>query len=238
MAEMTNKQRFFETIAAIQSGKKQSQEVPLEIRKLAKTMNAGDVGKFCSSKADLREKKALLATLKEIRGSSASVLQEDDSTQEVNPIAKTFTIKDNFDQFVKKHIGQPILPKELEALDNFQDVKPTKIERTQVTYETSDAFGNNTSTIIKKMKDSGQFSFNAFQKTTKVEKKEPEDEAPPESPEPESNGPGAPAPEPAPEVEQNPTSDKDDIMITKSTLFTDDIKGGALFVDFLKKLDL
>ena len=38
--------------------------------------------------------------------------------------------------------------------------------------------------------------------------------------------------------EQKKEEEKDDIIITKSVLFKDDIKGAAILVEFLKKLDL
>ena len=236
MAQPIKKQqRFFKLVHEVQTGKKSPSEVPDNVRKMARKIGVRDSANFVSSKAQLREKRAVLAMLKELR--EPMNLQEDE--KETNPVAKQFTVKDDYEAYVKRHVGQPFDPKELEAVDNFQESQATKIERTEIRYETTDSFSNSTTVVIKKMKDSGQLSFIAFTKHSKIEPEEDEEsmEEPMVPDSSETNGPGAPAPEPTPEPE-SPTEEKDDVIIFKSILFTDEIKGGAILSDFLKKLDI
>ena len=50
--------------------------------------------------------------------------------------------------------------------------------------------------------------------------------------------PGSPTPPPTETPEKQEEKEKDDIIVTKSVLFKDDIKGAAILIEFLKKLDL
>lgn len=221
--------RFFGLVRAVQKGEKPEGEVSPEVRKVAKTVSPKDAGDFASSVAELKNKKAMIEILKDIR--EPMYLEE----TETNPVAKTFNVKDDFEKYVKRYVGQPFSPKEVEALNSFKEAKPTKIERIEIRFENTDEFQNTTTTIVKKMKDSGQFSFNAFTKHTKVEP-EPEPEQP-ESLEPTDAN--APPEIPMKEVDATPMEEpSDDIIVTKSILFKDEIKGAALLVEFLKKLDL
>jgi hypothetical protein len=114
------------------------------------------------------------------------------------------------------------------------------------------------------MKDSGQFSFISFQKhenpiEDKAEDKDKEMNvggppdltggAPadlnnlgglPEIPGSETPPGSAIPPTESPEQKQEKEKEesKDDIIVTKSILFKDDIKGAAILIEFLKKLDL
>lgn len=222
--------RFFGLVRAVQKGEKPSSEVGPEVRKVAGSISSKDAGDFASSVAELKTKKAVLEMLKDIR--EPMYLNE----QETNPVAKTFNVKDDFERYAKRYVGQPFSPKELEALDTFQETKPTKIDRIEIRYETTDEFQNTTSTILKKMKDSGQFCFTAFTKHTKVEAEEEPEQ--PESLEPDDST--VPKPPPLQEQQDPAPMDepKDDIIVTKSTLFNDEIKGAAVLAEFLKKLDL
>lgn len=303
-------QRFFGLVRAVQKGEKSSSDVSPEVRKVANSISAKDASDFASSVAEVKLKKAVLEILKDIR--QPMYLQE----QETNPVAKTFTVKDDFEKYVKRYIGQPLSPKELEAIDNFENAKPTKIERAEIRYENTDEFKNTSTTIVKKMKDSGQFSFNAFTKHKKMEiepdEKGGEESSMPPGNEPmggeeppmfEGTGPGEDSPYPKSgfgkakkgsdsfwwhhpqtnidwdaikkakerkekgetdppnlgdtlnklkknkkppgiteqdeEQKETPMEDpKEDVIVTKSVLFKDEIKGAAILAEFLKKLDL
>jgi hypothetical protein len=232
-------QRFFKAVQAAKS----NPNAPRHLKKVADSMTDKDISDFASSLAELRTKKAMLSVLKDIR--EPMYLNEDDEGA-VNPIAKEFHVKDDFQTYVKRYLGQPLSPKELEAVNTLKEVKPSKIERTELWYETSDDFKNSTTTIIKKMKDGNQFSFNAFQKHETAQPEE-KPEQPPGGMEPPP-GPGGPeqpaepgapeTPPTEPETEQPAVEEKDDITVTKSVLFKDEIKGGSILVEFLKKLDL
>ena len=223
MPSHSEKQRkFFGLIRAIQKGNI-PKNASSHVKNIANKISGKAAADFASNIAELQTKKEVLSILKEIR--NPQCLQENS-----NPLAKQFTVKDNFETYVKRYLGQPLFPKELEALQNFDKSKPTKIDRTEIRFETTDDFNNTTSTIIKKMKDSGQFSFNAFTKHSKVE---PKDE------QPSDNGSAEIPQEPNQEPNQKTSNDdKDDIVISKSVLFNDEIKGAAILVEFLKKIDI
>ena len=250
-AQSEKQRRFFGLVRAVQKGDKSPHEVSPELRKAAKSISAKDAGDFARSVAELKTKKAMLSILKDCR--NPLYLDEGDDTIGVNPIAKEFHVKDDFEVYVKKFIGQPFSPKELEAVNTFKEVKPSRVERTEIWYENTDDFQNSTTTVIKKMKDGTQFSFNAFTKHTTTQPEEEPEQPPmggteqppmggPEQPtEPGAAGEpiGAPAPEtPETEPEQPMEEEKDDIIVSKSPLFKDEIKGGAILVELLKKLDL
>jgi len=238
MPSKSEKQRrFFGLVRAIQKGDKSSSSASPAARKVAGSISAKDAGDFASSVADIKVKKAVLEILKDIH--EPMYLDEE---KETNPVAKMFTVKDDFEKYAKRYVGQPLSQKELEAIDNFKEAKPTKIERIEIHYENTDEFQNQTTTILKKMKDSGQFCFTAFTKHTKIEPEpEPEDtidnagETPPAGAPPEGEGlpPMKEVQDPVPMEEP-----KEDIIITKSTLFKDEISGAAILAEFLKKLDI
>lgn len=240
-AHSEKQKHFFQLIRAVQKGEKPSHEVSPELRKVAGSISTKDAEDFASSVVkELKIKKAVLSILKDIR--EPMYLDESDEGQ-TNPISKEFHIKDDFQLYVKKYLGQPLSPKELEAVNTLKEVKPTKVERTEIWYETSDDFKNSTVTIIKKMKDGDQFSFNAFQKHSSARPEEEKPEEPmgginePGAPS-QPTEPGAPTPTSEPTEEMPIEEEKDDIIVTKSILFKDEIKGGSILVEFLKKLDL
>ena len=87
----------------------------------------------------------------------------------INPVATTFHVKEEWATYIKPYVGQPFTPKELDALGNFKEKQPITTARTEIWYKTTDTFGISHITVIKKMKDSGQFSFTSFQKQEKPE---------------------------------------------------------------------
>lgn len=212
--------RFFGLVRGVQSGKVKPSSVSAGVRKVARSISAKDAGDFASSVAEMRVKKAVLSILKEIQ--EPMYLNE----VEINPIAKTFNQTAKFEEYIKKFQGLPISPKEMEAVNNFKGVKPTKIERNQIRFETTDTFNNSTTVVVKKLREGSQFVFTAFTKFSQTK---------PEEPEEQPVDPNAP---PEPEEPEVPEGEMDDIVVTKSASFNDDIKGGAILAEFLKKLDL
>jgi hypothetical protein len=219
-AKSEKQRRFFGLVRGVQSGKVHPSKVGPEVRKVAHGISTKDAEDFASSIAELKVKKAVLAVLKELH--EPMYLNE----IEVNPVAKTFNQTGKYEEYVKKFQGMPISPKEMEAITGFQGAKPTKIERTQIRFENTDTFNNSTTTVIKKLREGSQFVFTAFTKFDQTQPEEPED-APID--------PNAP---PQPEEPAVPEEEMDEIVVTKSTSFNDDIKGGAILAEFLKKLDL
>jgi hypothetical protein len=128
---------------------------------------------------------------------------------------------------------------------------PVTLARTEVWYKGVDQFGISKTTLIKKLEDSGQLSFISFQKSDeKPEPTKPEDElgaepgadlgGPPEMPqgEPPPGSSIPPAESGEEEKKKEVEKEKEDITVTKSIPFKDDIKGAAILIKFLKKLDL
>lgn len=220
--------RFFQLVKAVQNGERSQGQVDASVRKAAKSMNKTDVEAFANSVAEWKQKKTALSILKDIH--EPMYLNE----EETNPIAKTFTEKTEFEKYVARFIGQPLSPKEAEAVNTFKDAKPTKNTRNEIRYETTDSFTNSTITVVKKLKENTQFVFTAFTKHTPVEKDEPEQSPDMGMP----LDPSMPAPPPSPAPSQPEKPDVDEVIVTKSVSYTDEIKGGAILAEFLKKLDI
>jgi hypothetical protein len=76
-------------------------------------------------------------------------------------ITKTIT-------FVEENEGANILADLLIKLE-LQDQKPIETVRYYIKYETTDEFGNNNTTVIKKLKEGNQFCWTAFSKYERAE---------------------------------------------------------------------
>jgi len=303
-AHSKKQKQFFQMVRAVQTGNVSPSKVGPAVRKVAKSISVKDAGDFAKSVAELKVKKAILSILKDSR--EPMYLEEG----ETNVIVKEFNVEGKFEEYVKRFLGQRLSEKELEAVNTFQKVKPTKIESTQIRYETTDAFKNSNTTIIKKLKEGIDFVFVAFTKFSKAEKPEDQQQMDQNAggmggmsnptgvggmgssgglmevkksepqiylnwPEPKklwlmevgpmdplgatpaagAMPPALSSPPPFPSVgpatamapmtgTQKSTDQRkkemniDDIVIKKSTTFNDDIKGGAILAEFLKKLDL
>ena len=170
----------------------------------------------------------------------------------------------DFDSYTNQRRGIEMTPKEQQAILNFTKAKPTKRDKFFVEYETTDAFGNNTTTIIKKLRDGGQYVWTAFAKHESSEDKEiptsgEEKEAPskpdlsklkeaapipsmptkPSQPtKPVSTKPAPVKPAPIEKPEDEEVVVDDPIRITKTVPFVDDIEGSDTLADLLNKLDV
>lgn len=211
-AKSEKQRRFFGLVRGVQSGDVSPDKVSSHVKKVAKDISAKDASDFAKGVANEESKKKMLDFLKELK------MPQPINEEEINPIAKQFTVKDDYEKYIKRYVGQPFLPKELEALTNFKESKPSKITRTDIRFDTTDEFNNNTSAVIKKMKDSGKFSYTAFIKHTKAN--------------PDEN------PEQPPTDQLDQTGEREDITVAKSTLFSDEIEGASILTEFLKKIDI
>jgi len=201
-----SQRRFFGLVRKLQKGEIHPSKVSPEVRKATKSISPKDAEDFAStSEKDLpfKVKKEILAVLKEIR--KPMMLNE----EETNPVAKSFTQKGKYEDYIKRFVGMPMSPKELEAINNHKEIKPVKTDRNEIRYETTDDFGNNTTTVIKKLREGNQFVFTSFSKYAQLKAKDPAQ-----------------------------SQEMDDVVVTKSLSFEDEIKGGAILSEFLKKLDL
>ena len=134
----------------------------------------------------------------------------------------------------------------------------------EVWYKGTDEIGMNKTTVIKKLKDGGQFSYNAFVKSEKpvpvgqkdlgaggggndlglppLEEQGPQMggtmPTPPATPPPGSANPPTTPDDPTDDQEKKKedNKEKEKVTLTKSILFEDEIKGAAILVEFLKKI--
>ncbi len=97
-----------------------------------------------------------------------NLVSEDEFTSTTPPdqkvIAKTFNTKGDFDTYILQRRGIEITPKERQAIIGLKQIKPTQQDKFFIKYETSDEFGNNDTTVIKKLKEGNQFCWTAFSK--------------------------------------------------------------------------
>lgn len=182
------------------------------------------------------QKKRLLLALKNIReeytgniGGETDIQNADclvsEEDQETNIIAKTFDTKADFDSYVNQFRGIQMTPKEQQSIIGYKNSKPVAQDKFFVKYETSDNFGNNNTTVIKKLREGSQFCWTALSKN------EPADSNPEKS---LNKG----------EIESDNQSKNsgvtvlDTIRITKTITFVDDIDGANILGDFLRKLEV
>jgi hypothetical protein len=256
-SKSSKQQHFFQAVKRA----KHDPNAPSHLKKVADSMSDSDIDDFANSLAELKTKKAILSVLKDIRD-PMYLNEEGEEPTAIDPVATTFHVKEEWATYIKPYIGQPFSPKEIDALGNFKEKQPTTTNRTEIWYKTTDAFSISHITVIKKMKDSGQFSFTSFQKYDKPESDEEKEKkeqdkqmnaggldnnapetdmgGPPEAPQ-GSAPPGSalpPTTKPNEPEQQEKEDNKEDIIVTKSVLFKDDIKGAAVLIEFLKKLDL
>jgi len=214
-AKSEKQKRFFQMIRGLQTGKISPSKVSAKMKKAAKSISAKDAHDFATGKIQKEEKKKVLKILKEI--AEPMYLNE----EQTNPIAKNFIQKDIFDDYIRKFKGNIFSSMELESINNFIDSKPTIVEKDSIKYESNDQFNNNTTTVIKKLKEGNQFVYTSFSKYTKSTQNSDEKK----------------------NIEKNPESNvvednKDEISITKSISFDNDIKGGEILSSFLRRLDI
>lgn len=172
--------------------------------------------------------------------------------QERNVISKTFDMKGDFDNYINQRRGIEITQKEQQAVINYAEAKPIRVDRFFIKYETTDPFGNNESTVIKKLKEENQFCWTAFSKTESANKEEEEQPEGSEKPVP-TKEPGikeiAPIPSKPSGIPKQPViparnnknaniTIDNTIRITKSITFIDEIEGANILADFLETLEI
>lgn len=238
--------------------------------------------KECMTEEQKRKLLGLLKTVKEeytgnvggetdIRNADNMMVAEDEftarETPEPNVIAQTYDTQADFDSYVRVRRGIEMTSKEQEAIANFREIRPIKQDKFHVEFRTTDDFGNNDTTIIKKLMQDGTFTWVAFSKhETAEEEGKPDDEKAedekggkeegggeePELPpltevaptQPQQAAPATPSqpqsqPQPPPKPEEDDTVEvKDPIRVTKSVTFSNDTEGSDTLTDFLQKLDI
>lgn len=228
-AKSQKQRKLFGLVHAVQKGERSPTQVSRTVRRLAHKMDPKSVKDFAATSEKnlpLKVRMEMLNTLKEF--SEPIRLQEG----QTNPVAKEFTKTAIYDQYIQKFVGLPFSQKELESINNYTEVKPSKIDKNQIRYESSDQFNNNTTTVVKKLREGSQFAYTAF--TKYVQTKPSPDKEQPTQP----SQPGAPGQPPAAPTVTPAGPQPEDIIVAKSVAFADDISGSKTLSDFLRKLDL
>ena len=226
------------------------------IRKFKKTMTLEQKQRLLKALHSLKEEyTGNVGGETDIMNADSPQVNEDEFTSAIKPernvVAKTFDTHADFDSYVNQRRGIEMTPKEQQAVLGYRQAKPTQQDKFFVKFETTDDFGNNDTTVVKKLKDGNQFTWTAFSKhETAEEEGKPEEEpvkeaspAPPSQPAKAapSTPSNQPAPQPAPQPGQPDETEltvDDPIRITKTITFTDDSEGSNILGDFLRKLDL
>ena len=235
-----SKYMFMYKVYGIQKGIIPRHTTSAKIKKAAKKIHPDSVKEFLIKPSqnlsdDIRYE--IISVLKEIREPMS--LQEQE--QSINPIAKTFTKKGDFDQIVNSYRGVQLATKEKQAVHNFMETKPSKMDNFNIVYNTTDDFGNNTDTTIKKLKDAntGNFVWTAITKYSNTNKQEePESEEPPAGITPPTSPPEQPQPVQEQDMETTAPPGEDELVFTISAPFKDDAQGSEIIGSFLKELDL
>lgn len=248
-ARSEKQRRFFYLVKATQQGKVSPKRVGSNVSKAATNMSPQDVDDFTHGK-NLPKKKLeeIINCLEGLRVDSLGTPieptleyktdvqfdttgkpidphflgEEGDSETEQNPIANTFTQSGKkFEEYVGEFDGIQFSPKESEAIYLYktEPITPTKEDEAKkvpikyVKYQKTDDFSSNT-TIILKQRQGNDLVFTAFQ-LNKPAQEEPTDQANPEE-----------------------TPDTDNIQVSKSKSFRDEIEGGKVLSDMLQKLEI
>ena len=219
-----NQRKFMWVVHGIQKGKVSPGNAGDKAAKAARTMNPSDVKDFLMQECGLKEcgkdaKVRLLKALKEVSGGGPSEpmnLEAYEEEPKRNVISSTKTLHGDYDKTLTMYRGIQFTPKEAQAIQNFTDAKPTKLDRFFVKYDKADDFGNNTDITVKKLQEGGKFIYVAFVKSRSGEEEMPEEPA---------AGPEGGAPPP-----QEPN--EEEIKIIKSTPI-DDQEGSEILTNFL-----
>ncbi len=216
-AKSQSQRKFFYLVKALQEGKVSPKSVGSKISKAASKITPQSVNNFIGSsklpKDKLEEMVGLIKELIEpmnLETRDSDDMNEDSGfSDERNPIAKTFQQKGNFEEYIQKFSGLEIKPKELESIANYVDSKPTKQDKFSIRYESQDEFANNTITVIKKLREGNDLVFTVFQDNSSQS-----------------------------DVAGGETNTSNDIVVTKSVSFKDEIEGGQVLADLLSKLEI
>jgi len=198
--------------------------------KAADEMDPSDVRDFLMQECGLQEcgisaKRRILKVLKNLVGQGH--LQEENE-QSINVIASTKTFHGDFNDTLKMYRGFEFTPKENQAIQNFE-IKPVAHDRFKVQYSKSDDFTNNSTIVVKKLREpTGKFVYTALVKVRGGEDlpKESPTETPPQKPEGKQ-----PAQPQLREIETD--VEGDEIKIIKS-IPIDDQEGSEILTNFLQ----
>lgn len=233
MPSQSEKQRrFMWLVHGVQRGKIPASKVDTKITTAANDMNPSDVKDFLMQECGIKEcglesKKRILSTLKKIHPSMTLEVEEPNIP---NPIASSKIFHGDFENTLKMYRGFEFTPKENQAIKNFTESLPTKHDKFSVQYSKGDDYGNNSTIVVKKLRDTNsKFVYVAIVKIRAGE--DPEDSETTQS----SQTPETPSETPSPrlqEADADPLSG-DEIRIIKS-IPIDDQSGDEILTNFLQ----
>jgi hypothetical protein len=253
---------------AVKSGEFPKSKAGPSVKQMANSMSREKLQHFtkvkeCMTEAQKRKLLGVLRTLKEeytgnvggetdIRNADNLMVAEDEFTARVKPepnvIARTYDTEADFESYVRMKSGIEMTPKELEAIANFKEIRPVKQDKFSVEFRTTDDFGNNNRTIIKKLLQGKELSWVAFSTfETAEEEGKPDVQKAKEEPPGGGEAGSEKEPELPPLKEADPSTSKpegdntlevkDPIRVTWSITFQGD-DGADVLTDFLQKLDI
>ena len=170
---------------AVKAGEFPESKAGSSVKQMAKSMSREQLKHFTKLKGSMNEeqKKRLLKALKNIRedytgniggevgtglDADGPPLNENEFTArekpEANIIAQTYDTEADFDSYVRVRRGIEITSKEEDSIANFRTIRPIKQTKFSVEFRTTDDFGNNDTTVIKKLLQDKQFIWVAFSK--------------------------------------------------------------------------
>ena len=204
------------------------------VKQMAKSMSRTKLKHFtkvkeCMTEAQKQRLLSVLKTLKEehtgnVGGEVGTGLDADGppvnedeftarSKPEPNVVAQTYDTEADFDSYVRIRRGIEMTSKELEAIANFREIRPIKQDKFSVEFRTTDDFGNNDRTIIKKLLQDRTPTWVAFSThETAEEEGKPDDQKAEEEPSGEEEG-GGEEPELPPLTESDKGSKLDKLQL-------------------------
>lgn len=154
-------------VHGVQKGKISPSKVGGKVTKAANTMSPTDVENFLMQECGLQEcgvdvKRRILKGLRELQ---EPMRLEEEEPELPNVVASSKTLHGDFGQTLKMYRGFELTPKENQAIQNFTEAKPAEHNKFLVRYSKSDEFTNNSTIVVKKLKEpDGKFTYTAFVK--------------------------------------------------------------------------
>lgn len=165
--------RLFTFDASVNEVKHNTMAINLKnIRRLKESMSEAQKRRLLISLRSLKEGMGNIGGETDISNADNLSVSESEFTTAQKPeskvISKTFDTKGDFDSYVNQRRGIEMTPKEQQSILGYR-TKPTQQDKFFIKYEVTDDFGNNNTTIVKKLKEGNQFCWTAFTKHESAE---------------------------------------------------------------------
>lgn len=237
-AQSQKQQKFMHVVQAMQKGKMPKSG---KAGQAADSMRRQDVNDFLMQECGLMEcnvtvKKRIVTVLKSLIEHNA-ITEEDEAAPEV--VASSKTLHGDFDQTLKMYRGFELTPKENQAIQNFDGAEPAVHDKFKVQYSKSDDFTNNSTIVIKKLRQpDGKYVYTALVKVRGGgDEPEPTAEPPAGSAPPQEPAQAGAQAQPQPPQQQvrEQGGSGDEIKIIKS-IPIDDSEGSEILTNFIQSV--